>query len=176
MPRIYSSAGVSGPYTVIATPVGGNPIKVTCPTPNCPLTGLKPGTTYSVTAVGSNPTTGKSTAPSPPISITTPGAGAPALVATVSGPSVSVDISPSTSGETGPYTLVATPIGGGQPITVTCSMPYDCSLTGLAPGTTYDVTATATTASGQPTAASAPTTITVPLARSVHELLCRGAD
>ena len=33
------------------------------------------------------------------------------------------------------------PIGGGQPVTVTCSAPYDCSLTGLAPGTTYEVTA-----------------------------------
>ena len=166
---ISPSAGVTGPYTLTATPVGGgSPVSVICPTPDCSLTGLAPGTAYAVTVTGTDATSGLPTPPSPAATLTTPAARAPALDVTVTGPgSASVDISPSSSGVTGPYTLVATPIGGGQPITVTCSVPYDCSLSGLAPGATYNVTATATTASGS-TPASAPTTVTTPTARFVE--------
>ena len=164
---VYPSAGVTGPYTLTAVPVGGGtPITVTCATPDCTLTGLSPGTAYSVTAVGTDAATGKPTPASPAFTVVTPSAGAPAIDVTLVGPSsLIVDVSPTSSGVTGPYTLTATPIGGGTPITVTCSVPYDCKLTGLAPGTTYDVTATATTASGQPTPPSAPQIITTPLAR-----------
>ena len=173
---IYPSAGVTGKYTLTATPAGGgSPVSVICPTPDCSLSGLAPGTTYTVTLSGTDATSGLPTPPAPSVTITTPAAGAPVLDVTVTGPgSASVDVSPSLSGVSGPYTLTATPIGGGQPITVTCSVPYDCSLTGLAPGTPYEVSATATTASGFTTPASAPTTITTPAARFVgcgHALL-----
>ena len=163
---MYPSTGVKGPYTLTATPVGGgSAVTVTCATPDCTLTGLKPGTDYTCSVTGIDTSSGKPTPPSPAVTITTPAAGAPALNAEVTGPgSISVDVSPTSSGVTGPYTLTATPIGGGTPIIVTCAVPYDCVLTGLAPGTTYDVTATAT-AAGQPTPASAPTTITTPAAK-----------
>jgi len=165
---IYPSAGVTGPYTLTATPAGGgSPVSVACAKTDCALTGLAPWTTYTVVVTGTDATSGLPTLPSPSASIKTPSAGAPALDVTVTGSgSVSVDISPSSSGTTGPYTLVATPIGGGQPITVTCWVPYDCSLTGLAPGTTYNVAGTATTSSG-PTPYAARTTITMPAARLV---------
>ena len=164
---VYPSTGVKGPYTVRATPVGGgSAVAVTCATPDCTLTGLKPGTDYTLSVTGIDTLSGKPTPPSPEESITTPAAGAPALNAEVTGSgSISVDVSPTSSGVTGPYTLTATPIGGGTPISVTCAVPYDCVLTGLAPGTTYDVTATATAASGQRTPASAPTTLTTPAAK-----------
>ena len=162
---IFPNAGISGPYTVTATPVGGgSPVTVTCATPDCQLTGLAPGTTYTVAVSGITTATGLPTPPSPSATIITPAAGAPALSVAVTGSgSINVDISPA-AGVTGPYTLVASPLGGGAPITVTCSVPADCILTGLAPGTTYKVTSTATDAFGQPTPASAPVVITTPVA------------
>ena len=35
------------------------------------------------------------------------------------------------------YTITLTPVGGGAPITVTCSTPSNCPITGLSPDTTY---------------------------------------
>lgn len=65
-------------------------------------------------------------------------------------------------GAGGPYTLTAIPLDGGPAITKSCTAPYDCALTGLSPGTSYSVTATATDSSGNDTPASAPGIIETP--------------
>ena len=117
---MYPSAGVKGPYTLTAVPVGGGtPVAVTCASPACTLRGLSPGMAYTVSATGTDAASGKPTPPSPAGSVVTPSANAPAIAVTVLGPSLSVDISPTSSGVTGPYTLTAAPIGVGKPITVT---------------------------------------------------------
>ena len=163
---MYPSAGVKGPYTLTAVPVGGGtPVAVTCASPACTLRGLSPGMAYTVSATGTDASSGKPTPPSPAGSVVTPSANAPAIDITVAGSSLSADISLSSLGVSGPYTLTADPIGGGKPIKVTCSVPIHCVMTGLSPGTLYAITATATGPSGKPTPPSAPSTITTPLAR-----------
>lgn len=62
------------------------------------------------------------------------------------------------------YTFTAVPNGGGAPITVTCPSPTNCPMTGLAPGTSYDVFVVAATAAGTKTPASAPLGLTMPAA------------
>ena len=157
---VYPAAGVTGPYTVTATPIGGgSPITVTCATPDCPVTGLAPGTTYEVTATGTGPS-GAPTPVSPPETVTTPAAGSPVVDVQAVGPtSVAVDVTPA-SGTGGPYTITATPVGGGSPVVITC--PSDCTLTGLDPNTTYAVTVSGTDSAGKPTPPSAPDTVTTP--------------
>ena len=161
---IYPSGSISGPYTLTATTVGGgSPIQVICGTPDCIMSGLSPGAAYSMVVVGTDTSTGSPTPPSPAQTITTPPASAPSIYATVTGPgAITVTVSP-VIGTSGPFTITATPIGGGAPITVTCSSASNCSLAGLAPGTSYDVTVTSTGAGSQPTAASAPITVTMPV-------------
>ena len=158
---IFPSANVTGPYNVTAVPVGGgSPITVTCATPDCTLTGLAPGTTYEVTATGTSPS-GAPTPASPPQTVTTPAAGSPVVDVQATSPtSVDVNVSPA-PGTSGPYTITAVPVGGGTPITVTCPTA-DCSLTGLAPGTTYEVAVTGTDGNGNPTAPSAVDTVITP--------------
>ena len=158
---IFPSAIVTGPYNVTAVPVGGgSPITVTCATPDCTLTGLAPGTTYEVTATGTSPS-GAPTPASPPQTVTTPAAGSPVVDVQATSPtSVDVNVSPA-PGTSGPYTITAVPVGGGTPITVTCPTA-DCSLTGLAPGTTYEVTVAGKDGNGNPTAPSAVDTVTTP--------------
>ena len=158
---IYPSAGITGPYTLTAIPVGGGtPITVTCATADCTLTGLKPGTTYDIIGTGTSPS-GAPTPASPPQTVTTPAAGSPAVDVQATSPtSVDVNVGPA-PGTSGPYTVTAVPVGGGSPITVTCPTA-DCSLTGLAPGTTYAVTVTGTDGNGKPTAPSAVDTVTTP--------------
>ena len=134
-------------YTVTLTPAGGgSPIKVTCANPDdCPVTGLTPDTTYTVVAVGNlpgggttpasgtgsiiTPTSGANgTDPSPRITdtaATSPFAGTVSIAAPASGPQPTN------------YTVTLTPIDGGAPITVTCSTPASCPVTGLTPDTTY---------------------------------------
>ena len=159
---ISPAPGVTGPYTVTAAPVGGgSPITVVCATPDCPVTGLKPGTTYEVTATGTGPN-GSPTPASPPETVTTPAAGSPTVdVKPTSPTSVAVDIAPA-PGTTGPYTVTATPAGGGSPITVVCASATSCDLTGLAPGMTYDVVVSGKDSAGKPTAPSAVDTVTTP--------------
>jgi len=181
---------VSGPYTVKATPIvldagvsqaavlpgpaqNGRQLRqvdvsvtVICATVNCSLTGLKPGTIHEVFVIGKTTLTGAATIPSPKKIFTTLTISQSPIIAQATEPStLSVTYSPSIT-DSGPYTVTATPIGGGSPTAATCGVPYDCSLTGLTPGTTYKVTATASTASG-PTPASPPTTIAMPAARFV---------
>lgn len=127
-------------YTVTLTPVGGgSTVKVTCTNPNnCPVNGLTPNTTYSVTAVGNLPG-GGSMAASGISSLVTPD-GSPKITNTISTSPFSgtVTITPAPSGpQPTNYTLTLTPVDGGSPITVTCSTPSRCPVTGLDPGTTY---------------------------------------
>lgn len=158
---ITPAPGVSGPYTVVAVPVGGGKaIKATCRQAKCSLAGLTPGTAYSVTASGVDAATKKPSEASAPTVLSTPAkAEPPALEATSSGPtSLTATITPG-QGVSRPYTVTATPLDGGKAITATCRQPT-CTLTGLLPGTKYSVTATGTDmASKKPTAASAPTVL-----------------
>ena len=142
-------------YTVTVTPEGGgSPIKVTCANPDdCPVTGLTPDTTYTVTAVGNLPG-GGTTPASGTASITTPDAGtdSPTASPTITDTRANsptdgtVVIAPPAEGPLPTnYTVTLTPVGGGSPITVTCSTPSNCPVPGLTPDTTYLVCASAAT-------------------------------
>jgi len=134
-------------YTVTLVPVGGGtPIKVTCANPiDCPVTGLTPDTTYAVTAVGNLP--GGGTTPASGVaSLTTPtgGANGTAAAPTITDTNATSPFSgtvsiapPATGPQPTNYTVTLTPVDGGSPITVICSTPSSCPVTGLDPGTTY---------------------------------------
>ena len=135
---------------------------VMCATVTCALSGLAPDTVYKVFVAATNTTSGFPTPPSPPVIITTLPNVTPAVIAqAVSSIAIDVTVSPA-FGTSGPYTVTATPLAGGSPIAVTCIYPYNCTITGLAPGTTFSVTATAIDVAGNPTPASLPSTITTP--------------
>ena len=131
-------------YTVTLTPVGGgSPVRVTCANPDdCPVTGLAPDTTYAVVAVGNLPG-GGTTPASGTGSLTTPTSAGPASpsITDTNGTSPftgTVSIAPPPTGaQPTNYTVTLTPIDGGEPITVTCSTPTSCPVTGLLPDTTY---------------------------------------
>lgn len=137
------------------------------------LTGVDNGETYSCEVTATNvvgtsaPSASLSTVPARPVSppppkrIGTTGSATGLRVAATGPASAIADISP-LPGTGGPYTLTATPVDGGPAITKTCTAPYDCALTGLSPGTSYSVTATATDSSGNDTPASAPSIIDTP--------------
>lgn len=161
---VYPPVPAAGPFSVTATPVGGGAtVTKTCASPACPLEGLVPGKTYSITATATA-ASGLATPPSPALSVATPPAGAPAVSASPTGPSTATaTVSPPPGGAvTGPYTVTATPTGGGPAVVRHCPST-ECSLAGLGPGTTYAVTATGVSAAGTPTAASAADTLTTPL-------------
>ena len=145
----------SGPqptsYTVTLTPVGGgSPIVVTCANvDDCPVTGLTPDTTYTITAVGKLPG-GGSTPASGTASIITPddGSDSPTASPTIthaqanSPTTGTVVIAPPAVGPLpNNYTVTLTPVTGGSPVTVTCSTPSKCAVAGLTPDTTYLVCA-----------------------------------
>ena len=159
---ITPPASVAGPYNLTATPAsGGQPIVVTCPTAVCTLSGLQPGTLYAVSATGTD-SSGIPTPASRQISVATlTAATGPAVDVVAQGPSaVRVTIS-SPPGVGGPYLVTATPAGGGSPVTLSCATG-GCTLTGLTAGATYSVTASGVDGSGNPTPASAPTTVAMP--------------
>ena len=126
-------------YTVTLTPVGGgSPITVTCTNPlDCPIPGLTPDTTYSVSAVGNLPG-GGTTAATGTSSLTTP-ADLPGIASALATGATTgmVVITPPTGPQPTNYTVTFTPIGGGNPITIVCSTPASCPVTGLAPDTAY---------------------------------------
>lgn len=76
--------------------------------------------------------------------------------------SMSVSCSPPPSGTYTSYTFTATPVGGGSPVSVTCSSSYSCNIKGLVPGTTYDVQVVAKDSAGKITPPSAPVQATTP--------------
>ena len=59
------------------------------------------------------------------------------------------------------YTVTATPVNGGPPVTLTVSSP-SATLSGLLPGSQYRVTATGKLANGQNSAASPAVIMTMP--------------
>jgi hypothetical protein len=137
-------------YTITLVPVGGGPaITVTCTNPlDCPIPGLTPDTSYTVTAVGNlpgggtTPATGSATLTTP--SDGSPGPASPTITDTFarSPTAGTVVIAPPPTGpQPTNYTVTLTPIDGGAPITVICSTPSNCPVAGLAPDTTYIVSA-----------------------------------
>ena len=141
-------------YTVTLVPQGGgSPIKVTCANPDdCPVTGLTPDTTYTVTAVGNLPG-GGTTPASGTASLTTPPTSGPAPIKITDTNATSpyagtVTIAPPAGTQPTNYTVTLTPVDGGPTITVTCTTPASCPVTGLDPGTTYLVSGAAASGGG----------------------------
>ena len=141
---------VGGPiptsYTVTLVPEGGgSPITASCSNPkDCPVTGLTPGTTYKVTAVGKLP--GGGSVPATGVaSITTPTDGSPGPSSptiphtSAQSPTTGTVViaPPPTGSQPTNYTVTLTPVTGGTPVTVTCSTPSSCPVTGLTPDTLY---------------------------------------
>lgn len=97
------------------------------------------------------------------VSLTMLACRSPSINASPTGPfTASATISPR-PGMTGPYTVTATPLGGGTPVAIVCKTPT-CPITGLKPGVTYDVSATGVGVDGKPTLPSSASTITMPAA------------
>lgn len=155
---VYPAPSTSAPYVLTIAPVGGgSSIAVTCAAPACQVGGLSPATTYGASVVATD-ASGYPTPSSLTVALTTPGAGAPTLVSFATGStSLTVRIGPP-PGVTGPYAVTATPQNGGPALVNICATP-DCSVSGLAPGTAYAVTATGTDAGGMPTPPSAPESV-----------------
>ena len=153
-------------YTVTLTPVGGGtPITVTSPTPVVDFSGLAPGTTYTVTAVATLPDGSTEPVIGAPTISTPSSYNVPALTtATATGPTtaqVTID-PPNTPVQPTSYTVTVTPVGGGSPITVTCTNPKDCPIPGLAPDTAYTVSAVGNLPGGGTTPASGTASLTTP--------------
>ena len=168
-------------YTATASP-GGQTCTYLVPTSgpeadSCSITGLIPGTKYTVTMVSTNVIgTGPSTSATNPVTpFTVPGApsgssvsvtgAASSLIVTWAAPT-SNGFSPITS-----YTATAQP--GGKSCTTPDAITLSCSITGLSNGTSYVVTVQASNAAGRsqasnpgvtaaprPTKPSAPTDVT----------------
>ena len=75
---------------------------------------------------------------------------------------VTINPPPTIAAPVASYTLTAVPTGGAQALSVTCTDPTNCQLTGLTPFVTYTLTATATLTDGSTTPASAPAQLTMP--------------
>jgi hypothetical protein len=130
-----ANAGPVDSYQVSLCPItGGDCITATCKTTVCEVPGLKPDTTYEVTADAI--IAGKPVPTSNTVEVTMPPAGAPALT--------SADDTSSTTGYATAeppagltftqYTFTATPLSGGAPVVVTSSTP-SVNFTGLTPAT-----------------------------------------
>ena len=85
-----STGGPVSSYTVtMCSTAGGACVTAACPTINCLVPGLTPNTQYSTTAVATQ--SGKPSAPSEPVSVTTPPTAAPALTsATPTSPTTAI--------------------------------------------------------------------------------------
>jgi hypothetical protein len=152
-------------YTVTATPAGGG-TSITATGTSSPITvtGLTNGTSYTFTATATNAVgtsasstasaavTPAITAPGLPTGISASGSNGSATV------SFTAPVDNGGSAITG-YTVTATPVGGGTPITATgTSSPI--TVTGLTNGTSYTFTATATNAVGTGTSSTPSSAVT----------------
>ncbi|RTQ44727.1 T9SS type A sorting domain-containing protein [Hymenobacter gummosus] len=158
----FTPASTSTSYTVTYTAAGGQPVTVT-PTPTASpvqLTGLTPGTTYTVNVIsscgaGQTSTTATTTFTTTALPTCNP---VTALTATaITTTSANLTFTPAAAGTS--YTVTYT-AAGGQPQTVTpapTSSPV--TLTSLTPGTTYTVSVVSNCGAGQ-TSTAATTTFT----------------
>ena len=132
-----ANAGPVDSYQVSMCPTtGGSCVTATCKTTVCEVAGLKPGTTYDVTAdaiIAGKPVPTSNTA-----EVTTPPAGAPTLTSADDTSSTTAQATaepPAPAGVTfTQYTFTATPLDGGAPAVVTSSTP-EVTFTGLTPAT-----------------------------------------
>ncbi|MEI7553616.1 MAG: fibronectin type III domain-containing protein, partial [Verrucomicrobiota bacterium] len=162
----------SNGYTVTATPVGGGtPITTSGDASPITVTGLTNGVSYTFTVSATN-AAGTSSASATSAALT-PAAvpGAPTgVTGTVGNGQASVSFTPPADTGGAPilasngYTVTATPVGGGTPITASGNAS-PITITGLANGTSYTFTVSATNAAGTSSASatsSALTPATVP--------------
>lgn len=159
-------------YDITATPVGGGtPVTLTVTAAQIAsgvtLSGLAPGTQYSITSNATN-AVGDGATTSAGSTITTPAAPptAPSITAAAATSTTSANISltaPTSNGGSviTEYTTTLTPLGGGNAIVET-STGTSVTANSLAPGTTYQVTTTASNSSGAG-ASSTSSTFTTPL-------------
>ena len=140
-------------YSVIVVEIGSSThLAFTCTDPtSCPLTGLTPSVTYTVTATATL-SDGSSTPPSSWVTLAMPSLHAATLTSAVAtGPTTgtATATSPSTGGPVARYTFTAKRFGGSGNSNVICtSASPRCSFTALTPGTQYSVSVTVTDGSG----------------------------
>ena len=158
------AAGSAAPgYTVTATPTGGGaPVTATGSTAPIALTGLAPGTSYSIRVVA-NCTAVSASLPTPAFTLTTAGPPCPAPTALSVGSVTTTGATVSFTGASLPtgYTLTATP-ASGPALTVT-GAAAPLTPAGLTPGTTYALSLVANCPGGAVSAAAVGTLTTTSL-------------
>jgi uncharacterized repeat protein (TIGR02543 family) len=144
-----AGGGAASSYTVTASP-GGATCTVISPATSCSIAPLTNGTAYSFTATATNSTGTSSVSSSAsvtPAGLPSPPTGLNAIRGD-SQATVSFAAPTNTGGSTiTGYSVTATPVGGGSPITISCSSS-PCLVTGLTNGTAYTFAATASNATG----------------------------
>jgi uncharacterized repeat protein (TIGR02543 family) len=163
-------------YTVTAYAADGVTVAGTCtatpPATSCQISGLTNGSAYTYKVVANNINGGSaaSVASAAVTPATVPGAPATVSASAATATTATVNIGAATNNGGSAiteYEIIATPTGGGTPITLTVTAAQIASavtLTGLAPGTTYAITTLATNAVGDGATAAASSTITTPAA------------
>lgn len=150
-------SGTVGTVTYTAT---SSPGGLTCTTSgtSCTVTGLTNGTTYTFTVIAANSAgTGPSSAPSSSVTPNVPLPGAPTAVTATAGNSTALISWAAPSGTSGNVTYTVTSSPGG----LTCTTSgTSCTVTGLANGTayTFSVTASNSGGTGPSSAPSSPVT------------------
>ena len=147
-------------YTVTYTPQGGTATTVTPAPTGSPvnLTGLAPGTTYTVSVVTSCGGGQTSTAATTTFTTLAPCAPVTALAATnVTTTTASLTFTPASTGTT--YTVTYTPQGGSATTVTPAPTGSPVALSGLTPNTQYTVSVVTNCGGGQ-TSAAATTTFT----------------